>query len=80
MWFVKASSEMTAMNIRDAQMAENALWIRSQAKLINSKGRVMIWSHNGHLIHSPQVWQPLAWPITWQPAGVMIKEALGDKV
>lgn len=80
MWFVRGSDELAAMNLRDAQMADNALWIRTQARLRTPGARVMIWSHNGHLIHAPEVWQPLSWPISWQPAGVIIKQTLGDKV
>lgn len=42
---------VTAGNVRDQAMAENAGWIRDQA---GPNGRIVLWAHNGHINSVPE--------------------------
>jgi erythromycin esterase len=42
---------VTASNMRDQAMAENAGWVRDQA---GPNGRIVLWAHNGHINSVPE--------------------------
>lgn len=62
------------VNMRDASMAENVQWILS-----HTKGKVLIYSHNGHVKNAPGqggVWDAFAQPPNM--LGQYLRQALGS--
>jgi erythromycin esterase len=62
--------------VRDAAMASNALWVRSEE---GRDGRVLVFAHNGHVMNAPPrggVWSVYSKPP--RTMGQNLRAALGD--
>lgn len=68
--------------IRDALMADNLVYIVERER---SRGRVMVFAHNGHLQRGKSTWpccgqKYLGTDVyTWWPAGSQLQQKLGDR-
>jgi len=64
-------------DVRDAAMAENVQWILREE---GAAGRIMLWAHNAHLSHPPEVlWGLLPADMTraFTPMGTRLRKIMG---